>query len=150
QSHLRECPICALQVEEQTRIDKLTRAALQAERIDTAAIELRIRSRIGAEGAQERTGRRSAVQSARPRWIAFAAAAALIILTVSGGSQYWHWNTFRAYTSIARDHFREVTAQQPREWISDPQQIATLIAQEGVPESVLHGLSANGFHILHA
>ena len=150
QAHLRECPICLLQVEEQTRIDQLTRGAMEAERIDVAALDLRIRSRIATEvAAAELAVRRSSAQSLQRRWIALGAVAALVLLALFGGTSYLRWSTARAYASMARDHQREVTEHQPRPWISDPQQLTTLISQEGVPVSILHGLSGNGFHVVH-
>jgi anti-sigma factor RsiW len=151
QAHLRQCPLCALQIEEQARIDQLTRGAMQEERIDTAALELRVRSRIAADAAgdHEMAASRSATQT-RNRWIALGAVAAVLLLAIFGGQQYLKWNTSRAYALIAHDHFREVTQHQPRDWVSDPQQIAAMISEEGVPSSVLSGLQENGFQIRHA
>jgi len=146
-AHLRSCPACMRELERQSRLDSRLREVVLAEEDDTAQVDRRVRELIAAEAV----GRPSAQLPSRSRrWAAAAIgiAAAAIILVGLRYKTIVHQPVAGVYADAAFDHGLEVVKNQPRRWLTDPGQIATLAEQQGISRSALAALSSGGYRLV--
>jgi anti-sigma factor RsiW len=138
--HLRTCRQCAAELEQQTRIDAMLRNSILSEAVDTTALNQRVRQQIAFE--------RPAF-SFRPLALIAGIAATLLVAFIA----------YRiAFVSVApplceaaaRDHIKEVTGRQHRNWLTDSKAIADLAQRNGLPGSFVAALAPAGYHLEHA
>jgi len=145
--HLRSCPSCLEEVERQARLDARVREVILAQGTDVSELDRRVRDLIAAEGKGHRLPR---LRPAWRRWatVAMGSAAALVLIVVGYGSLGQH--VPRLYADAAVDHRLEVTEQQPRPWLRDPEQIALLAQQQGITRAAFHAITSRGYRVLRA
>ncbi len=132
-AHLKSCPACMGELETQARLDERFREALLTEKIDVSRVNRRIRELIAAESS----GPVAAPSLPRPRrWMAASMGIAAAFLLLAAGYRLLPGRVARVYADAGRDHQLEVVEQQPRPWITDPEKIAALAEQQGIPGSV--------------
>ena len=135
--HLKACTACASELEKQTRLDAVLRSGILSERIDSTAIECRIRQEIASErGALSR------------RW--FAVCAVIIAMLLAGALAYRAAvapYSKRLCIDAAQDHDAEVTRHQHRRWLFDPKAIAVLAHNKGIRGSLVTALAPPGYHL---
>ena len=140
--HVATCPSCALQLQMHADLDNLLRQAILSEHITTAALDRRVRQHISAE-AEPHPAR------SVPRIALIAVAAAVLLLLVGGlGYRTLFGNrTPTVYADAAADHHDEIIEQQPRRWLSDSAEIASLAQRHGVSPSAIAALAPAGYHL---
>jgi anti-sigma factor RsiW len=138
--HLRACHNCATELEQQTRMDVLLRNCMLSETIDTASLDQSVRQRIALE--------RPAF-SLRPLALIAGIAATLLVAFVAYRMAFIP-ATLPLCAAAARDHFKEVTSRQHRNWLTDSAAIAGLAQRNGLPASLVVALTPAGYHLEHA
>jgi anti-sigma factor RsiW len=136
-AHLRGCPACRSELEQQTAFDEMLRASMAAESVDSSRVDRRVRASISAG---HRTSRR--------RMIAAASFAAVLPLAAALG--YWVMASSRAKpidAAAARDHRMEIVDGQPRKWFTDDASIQGLTGRVGLPTSVVAAFTPLGYHL---
>ena len=132
QDHLRDCPECAREMEQQMNLDHQLRATILAEDVDTTRVDRRVRQQIGARRALS--------------WIIAAGIAALFMAGLFGYRLTRPTPIARVHSDALRDHGR-VAAH--RQWISDQASLAQLARQEGMEASNLLTLAPAGYKLEH-
>ena len=144
-AHLDICPACVHDIARQTELDMRLRETLlsgeiDAGGIDTAVLDRRIRARI---------------RTRRTSFIAGAVAAAIVLLLA--GFAYRAFAPAVAplyfkqiYVDAAADHRREVVERQPRTWRSNPAEVKSLAARQGISSSLANLLAPAGYRLEHA
>lgn len=141
-AHLKSCPACADELARHIEMDRMLRAGVMGEGLDTSALDSRVRARIAFSEKQRR--------AASVRWLAIAASivAGLIIAGLSYRA-FVSRQTFQVYADAARDHRDEVTYRQPRRWLVDQAAIETLAVQQGLRGTTAAALAPSGYHLEH-
>jgi len=128
-AHLAGCRDCARDVE----LDARLRQAVLAEPVDPAAADLAIRRRLVREARLRRV------------WIAAGVAAmlvaAFVVSRAGAGSK-------AVYAAAAQDHRREVIDHEKRMWFSQPDQLDTLAARQGLSTTAPAAIA--GYRLEHA
>jgi anti-sigma factor RsiW len=137
EEHLAGCAACTLRVRQQEELDAHLRDEVLGERVDVAALNLRIRERIaGREVSRQR------------RLLLMAAGIATLALSV--GAAYRNLRPV-APTVIcvdaADDHHEEVVDRKPRRWLSSQQEIEALTARNGLPSFIPAAIASGGYHL---
>lgn len=135
-AHLRSCPSCRREIEQQTALDELVRASILAEYVDSSAVDERVRASIGA-------GRLS---SRRRMFTAAGIAAGLLMAALSYWAMVWS-RTTPIYAAAARDHRVEIVDGQPRKWLTDDASIKGLAEHVGLSAAVVTALAPAGYHL---
>ncbi|HKV06108.1 MAG TPA: anti-sigma factor [Candidatus Acidoferrales bacterium] len=147
-SHLRTCPACLRELQEQAQLDAQLRRALLAEEPDVANLNRRVRERIEAEASDSK---QSIMRLRRRRLVIVASgAAAALLLSAIGYRLLLSPRVASVYAAAATDHRLEVVEQRPRPWFVDPARIASLAEREGVPGSAPFALDSSGYHLERA
>jgi anti-sigma factor RsiW len=134
--HLRNCPACRRELEQQTAFDEMLRASILAEPVDSSSVDHRVRASIGA-------GRRTS-----RRWMSTAAGiAAAALLAALSYRMMVSSRTKPIYATAARDHRMEIVDGQPRKWFTDDASIQELAGQVGVAGSVIAAFVPAGYHL---
>lgn len=137
--HLRTCRACNDEVEWQAALDSLLRRSVLSERVETAALDDRVRARIASES-----------RSLSIRWLAVVAGMAAILL--AGIVSYRAMFAPRPpalCVNAARDHRSEVTLAQHRRWLSDPNAVGNLAQRNGIPASLIATLTPPAYRFEH-
>jgi anti-sigma factor RsiW len=133
-AHLRNCPACRRELEQQTAFDEMLKASILAEAVDSSSVDHRVRTSIGAG---QRTSR---------RWMSTAAGiAAAVLLAVVSYRTMVSSRTKPIYAAAARDHRMEIVDGQPRKWFTDDASIQGLAGRVGVP--VVAAFVPAGYHL---
>lgn len=145
--HLRTCSSCIEEVQRQARLDARLRDVILAQKTDVAEVDRRVRDLIAAQVKGHRLPR------LWPAWrrgatLAMGFAAALVLIVAGYGS--FSRRPPRVYSDAATDHRLEVIERQPRPWLNDPEEIASLAAQQGIAPSALHAILTEGYHLVRA
>ena len=146
--HLRTCPACATDIEQQKDLDALLCDAVLAEQIDTSSVDMLIRQTIQAQRESKFDPQSST--SAHRYWIAIAAA---IVLAAIAGLSYRYWPSpvvAPVYAAVVHDHQVEVVERARRPWVSDSAVIELLAAKQGVSESALAAITPANYHLERA
>jgi anti-sigma factor RsiW len=135
-AHLGNCPACKREMGQQTSFDKLLRASVLAEDIDSSSVDHRVRESIRAGRGTSR------------RWM-FAAAgiAALTLLGIVGYRVVFSPRTQPVYAAAARDHRLEIVDRQPRKWFTDRASIEKLAERQGLAGSVVSAFAPAGYRL---
>ena len=131
--HLRVCPSCAHKMEEQKAFDSLFRESVLADPVDSASIERRVWHAIAGES--------------RRRWLAGTAVAATLLLGALAIRTAMAPQITPIFTAAARDHHVEIVDAQPREWLTNRNQIGALAGGQGVSLSTLDAIGTAGYHL---
>ena len=143
--HLRQCPSCLQEIEAQSRLDARLRQALLTEDVDVARVNRRVRERMAAESAQP------SVVAVRPpghRWLRAAVGIAAAFLLAVAGYLTFPGRFAKVYADAAEDHQMEVVEHGPRQWTTDPAELAALEQRLGISLNVPEEL-AGGYHLEH-
>lgn len=132
QTHLETCPACAAELEHLAEMDARLHDAILSEPADTAAIELRVRTRIRQRSRH---------------WAAIAVAAAAVFAIVGYGLVGSQITQERTCKAAARDHHVEVVEGQHRAWHSGVSEIGDLAERQGIPASAVAHLAPEGFQL---
>jgi anti-sigma factor RsiW len=140
--HLKSCPACADELARHVEMDRMLRAGVLAEDLNTSALDSRVSAQIASSEKRRRAVSR--------RWLAIAASvvAGLIVAGLSYRA-FVNRQTARVYADAARDHRNEVIYQQPRRWLADPAAIETLAVQQGLRVATVTALAPSGYHLEH-
>jgi len=134
-AHLRICPACARDIEQQRDLDARVRAALLAEMTDAERLNPRIHRRI-------------TVAEAKRRVITLGLVAAGIVLAT--GFLFYRFVappvSVLAKAAVS-DHRREVVEKRVKRWRSAPADIDALIHRQGIPATALQSLAAAGYRL---
>lgn len=146
-AHLKACPACMRELEEEARLDARLREVVLADKTDASRVDRRVRELIAARPEAD-----APVIARWPmprRWvIAGMGIAAALLLSVLGYSLVLGTSVARVYADAAADHRMEVVERQPRPaWLVDPAQIAALAQQHGIPGSEVLALALEGYHL---
>lgn len=136
--HLRICRACNEEVERQLALDSLLRRSVLSVKIDTAALDRKVRAQIAF-------GRRSF----STRWLAVVAGLAAILLAGILGYRAMMPQPPALCVDAARDHRSEVTLAQHRRWLSDRNAVADLAQRNGIPASLIATLAPPAYHFEH-
>jgi hypothetical protein len=140
--HLRDCQSCAAEVGRQAALDARLRASIEAEPVDSTAVERSIRQAIAAE---------SSPRIGALGWIyATAGVVAALVLTFVGYRMTHPLTAAPALAAAARDHHAEIVDRQSRRWQTDRASIEQLAAQQGIPAAAIVGFGKEGFHLEQA
>ncbi len=144
-AHLKNCPSCMHELEEQSRLDARLRQALLAEGTDVMRVNRRIRELMAAE-----TLKPTVVPPARRsgRGFVVAASIAAMFLLMVGTYLLAPGRFSKVYADAAEDHQDEVIDHSPRNWYTDPAKILALEQYLGVSLNVPQEL-AGGYHLEH-
>lgn len=140
-AHLAACPDCAGEMREQSAEDvRLREAMVESARESSAAraVEQRIMRQI----ARERFQRRLIAGTA----IAAAVVAAAVLLTAPRRAPV----NPPVFADAARDHTVEVIERSPRHWRTEPGEIASIEASQGISEADVKALEAIGYQLQRA
>lgn len=146
-AHLRACPSCMRELERQSRLDARLREVVLADETNAARVDHRVRELIAAD-AEGQPVTHLPARSRRWAAVALGVAAAAVVLAGIGYRTLVHQPVARVYADAAFDHGLEVTQHQPRRWLTDPSQIATLAEQQGIPRSAVVALSSGGYRLV--
>lgn len=146
-AHLRTCAECMRELERQARIDAGLREAVLAQEDDTSRIDRRVRELIAANATGQPVPQLR-VWSRGWAAAALAIAAAAIVLAGVGYRTLVRQPVARVYADAAWDHGLEVVEHQPRPWLTDPGQIATLAEQQGIARSAVTALASGGYRLV--
>ena len=139
-AHLTGCADCAAEIREQEAADSRLRQAVGNEQLNTKALEDRVMRQIG----QERR-RRSLVAAT-----AVAAAVVAVVIARAHSSTPAPVANPAVFADAARDHTVEVLQQRQRRWRTDPAEIASLEASQGLSDSDVAGLQNKGYKLERA
>ena len=144
-THLRTCPSCMEELKRQARLDARLREVLLAREVDVTEVDRRVRALIAAEAKGHK------LPAFEPRWRRWAAVAvgftaALVLVVVAYRSLGVRLP--RVYADAATDHRLEVTEHQPRPWLTDPEQIASLAEQQAIPPPALYRIASGRYHLV--
>lgn len=131
--HLRVCPSCAHKMEEQKAFDSLFRESVLADSVDSASIERRVWRAITGDS--------------RRRWVAVAAVAATLLVGALAVRTALAPGMTPFFAAAARDHHIEIVDAQPREWLTDRNQIGALAGGQGVSLSTLDSIASAGYQL---
>lgn len=145
-AHLRACPACMRELELQSRLDARLRDVVLAEEDMAARVDRHVRELIAADAAQPPVPQ-LAPRTRRWAALALAVAAAAIVLAGIGYRTLVRQAVARIYADAAWDHGLEVVERQPRPWLTDPGQIATLAEQQGIAPSAVTALASGGYRL---
>jgi anti-sigma factor RsiW len=150
-AHLTECPSCADVVRRQEYYDARLRAIVLSDDASGAAAATaeRVNQKVRLQIASSRVMPFPST-FAVPRRLAVAAMgiAALLVFAMLGYHGLFSPQVGRVYADAAQDHQLEVVEQQPRRWLTDPQQIALLGSRVGVPENAVLALAPASYHLV--
>jgi anti-sigma factor RsiW len=135
-AHLRTCPACRRELEQETALDELLRTSILAEPVDSFSVNQRVRASISA-------GRRTS----RRRRLTAAGIAAVLLLAALGYRVTVSYRTKPIYAAAARDHRMEIVDGQPRKWFRDDASIQGLAGRVGVPGSVVAAFVPAGYRL---
>jgi len=141
-AHLKSCPACAAELASHIEVDRMLRAGVLAEDLNTSALDSRVHAQIAASEKRRRAVSR--------RWLAVAAS--IVIGLIIAGLTYRAFvnrPTAQVYADAARDHRNEVTYKQPRRWLVDQAAIETLAMQQGLRDVTIAALAPSGYHLEH-
>ena len=142
QSHLESCSICAREIEQHGEIEARLREEFLRERLETAALERNIATKIAGRVKRETT----------VRTITIAASVAAILL--AGTIVYRSHLQAELAAHAAQDHHREVIDREPRRWVSEPNAVEELARREGVAVEAIAALNTSfpqaGYHFERA
>ena len=137
-AHLRECPACALEIEQELEADACLRGGVFACETPSAGLYDRIRERISGER------RRKAAR----RWVlATAGVAAMLLIALAGLRLRPTHEAVSVCADAARDHRFEIVLDHPRTWIRDQSGIQALAARLNLPPSVIPSFESAGYHL---
>jgi anti-sigma factor RsiW len=143
--HLKQCPSCLHELEEQSRLDGRLRQVLLAEDVDVGRVHRRIRERMAAEAVPPSV---VSVQPGGGRWLkAVLGIAAAIVLALAGYLSF-PGRFAKVYADAAQDHQTEVVDHGPRHWTTDRTELAALAQRLGISLNVPEEL-AGGYHLEH-
>jgi anti-sigma factor RsiW len=146
-AHLKACPGCMRELEEQARLDARLREVVLADKTDVSRVDRRVRELIAA---RPESGAPAMARLPISRRWAITAMGIAAVLLLSGIGYYFMLGTSvaRVYADAAADHRMEVVERQPRPaWLVDPVQIAALAQQHGIPSSEVLALASEGYHL---
>jgi len=135
-AHLKSCPSCMKEFEEQARLDTRVREAVTSEPVDVSGVERHVRRQIGKAGV-------AAVL--RRRWVMAAAGIAAVIVLAAGAYRLLMGPVPRVYADAAHDHHIEVIELQPRHWSSDLDHVDALADKQGIPRSAVTALGSGPY-----
>jgi anti-sigma factor RsiW len=141
-AHLKSCPACAAELARHIEMDRMLRAGVLAEELDTSALDSRVHTQIAASEKRRRAVSR--------RWLAVAAC--IVIGLIIAGLTYRAFvsrPTAQVYADAARDHRNEVTYKQPRRWLVDQAEIEMLAMQQGLRGATVVAFAPSGYHLEH-
>jgi Putative zinc-finger len=163
-AHLKVCPSCLQEIEEQSQLDARLRRALLAEDLDVSRVNRRVRELMAAEPMTPGVGTAAAPavrppatmasiskssRSSRRRWISAAAGIAAAFVLAAAGYLLLPGKFSHVYADAALDHQDEVIGHSPRRWFTDPAQIAAVEKYFGLTIDVPRELSG-GYYLEHA
>jgi len=143
EAHLATCPACARELGQQQAVDRLLRASLLAEPVDSQRVERSVRQLVAHADAP---------RVLRNRVVAIFALAALaaVLLLAALGTRTAFWprkQTQAVYAAAARDHQLEIVDKQPRKWLTDDASIQALARTEGVSFAAITAIAPSGYHL---
>jgi len=144
EDHVRDCPECAREMEQQMNLDQRLRATILAEDVDTTGVDKHVRQQIAAEPTV--VAQPSSSWRRLARWPVAAGIAVLLLAGVLGYRLTRPMPITQVHSDAVRDHGR-VAAH--RQWISDPAVLAQLARQEGIEASMLLTLAPAGYRLKH-
>jgi anti-sigma factor RsiW len=144
ENHLRDCPACGRELEEQSTLDHALRAAILAGEVDTTGVDDQVRQRIAFPQAPAAQPNR--FRAPRVRWLATAGVAASITLAFFVYRVPFRTQIATVYSDAARHHGHLVDHKQ---WISGQASLAQLAQQGGMEASVLMSLAPAGYRLEH-
>jgi anti-sigma factor RsiW len=135
-AHIKVCPACRRELEQQQAFDDLMRTALLAEEVDNAPIDQRVRAVIQSDR-----------RVLRRRILATAGIAAVLVLAALGSRMIFRARTTPVYAAAARDHRLEIVDRQPRKWFTDRAAIEALAGRQGLSNAAVTALAPAGYRI---
>jgi anti-sigma factor RsiW len=136
-AHLRECPACALEVEQEIEQDARLREEVLAGDVGSGGLHDRVRQRISADRRRK---------AARRVLAAAGVAAMLLIALIVLRFRPMHAPA-RVCADAARDHRFEIVLDHPRTWIRDPSGIQGLAARLSLAPSAIPSFASAGYHL---
>jgi len=133
-AHLKSCPACAAEVEQQRNLDARLRAVVLSESVASETLEDRVRRQIAAETASRK----------RRLWIAASVAIALVAAGVLTRIAF-HVPTL--YVEAAADHQHEIVDREPRVWVTDAAAIAALAQSRDIQASAVQVLGRDRYRL---
>ena len=146
-AHLKTCPACVRELEEQARLDARLREVLLADAADVSGVDRRMRE---AFAARPETGASASARGPLARRWTIAAMGIAAAFVLLGVGYYFMLGTrvARVYADAAADHRMEVVEQQPRPaWLDDPAQIVALAAEHGISGTEVPSFDSEGYHL---
>jgi anti-sigma factor RsiW len=134
-AHLRICPACARDIEQQRDLDARVRGALLAELRSTGTLEPRIHRSI-------------AVARAKRRVMAVGLVAAGMVL--AAGFFFYRFvapPVSALAMDAVRDHRREVIEKRVKKWRSDAREIDALAQRQSIPANTIQALARSGYRL---
>jgi anti-sigma factor RsiW len=144
ENHLRACPACGRELEEQRMLDDALRAAILAGEVDTTGVDNQVRQQIAFPQAPAAQPNR--FRAPQARWLATAGVAASITLAFLVYRVTFRTQIATVYADAARHHGHLVDHKQ---WISGQGPLAQLAQQGGMEASALMSLAPAGYRLEH-
>jgi anti-sigma factor RsiW len=145
-AHLAACPECAQKVKREQYYDARLREIVLSDSPDAEPVSRRVHERIAVEPLALIPQRPSSRSARRFAAVAIGIAAAFV-LVVLGYRGLLGPEVARVYAAAVLDHRLEVVDNQPRHWLTDPEQIAALAGQQGIRTSAILALAQQGYHL---
>lgn len=141
-AHVAACEGCAAEMREQRAVDERLRMAAAADAAGLSAAARDLEARVLRQIARERRG----------RWLLPAAAAAALAVAAALLLTVTHRNPADPvlFRDAARDHTVEVIQQAQRRWRTDPADVASLEASQGIPDAEVKAVEATGYRLQRA
>lgn len=147
-AHLKTCAACMGEVERQARLDARLREMILTQDLQTnvAEADRRVRELMLAQvdGLPTAKPPRPLRRAAR---VAAGLAGALLLLALGYGLLHVA-RVAPVYRAAARDHQIEIIEQLPRQWLTDPQEIASVAQRGGVSRAAISALTSGGYRLL--
>ena len=144
ENHLRACPACGRELEEQRMLDHALRAAILAGDLDTTGVDDQVRQQIAFPQAP--AARPDRFRALKVRWLAPAGVAASITLGFLIYRVPLRTPIATVYSDAARHHGHLADHKQ---WISGQASLAQLAQQGGMEPSLLMSLAPAGYRLEH-
>jgi anti-sigma factor RsiW len=136
-AHLKTCPACAREMEQQMACDSLLRASVLNDPVDSARIERHVRRRIS----------RGSTPRIPQRWIFASAGMAAALIAVLAYTAIFLPRTMPVDSAAARDHRLEMIDRQPRKWLMDRASIEQLAEQQGLSGAMIGAIAPAGYRL---
>ncbi len=136
-AHLRTCPSCARELEQQQAFDSRLRASVLAEPVDTFRIESNVRQSIAGKWR---------------RWAFAAAGIAAVAAALLRAGLAVHPppapKTTPLYEAAALDHRLEIVEEHTRKWLTERADIEGLAESREIPAAALDAFAPAGYRLL--